>query len=123
MKKARKTYTVFQLSSAVLMLIALLWLTVSTPFVYAAQQELAKHTKVIHSDESPCDEEETSNSIGNTTEEKKPSGNNSLSEEYLHHHQYEENFFTIVSQTHMCENADIYVAYHGELDVPPPDLA
>ena len=123
MKKGRKTYSVFQLSSAVLMLIALLWLTVSTPFVYAAQQELAKHTKVTHTDDSPCEEEETSNSISNTTEEKKPSGNNSLTEEYLHHHQFDESFFTIVSQKHKCENADIYVAYHGELDVPPPDVA
>ena len=42
MTKGRKRYNVFQLSSAVLMLIALLWLTVSAPFVYAAQQELTK---------------------------------------------------------------------------------
>lgn len=123
MKKGKKTYTVFQLSSAVLMLFALLWLTISTPFVYAAQQELAKHTKVTHTEDSPCEDDETSNSIGNTTEEKKPSGNNSLSEEYLHHHHSEESFFTIISQTHTSKNAGIYVAYHGELDAPPPDLA
>ena len=124
MKRTKKTYSVFQLTSAIVMIIALLWLTVSTPFVYAAQQDLAKHSKVMDSDNSsPCEEEETSSSLGNTTEEKKPSGGNSLSEEYLHHHHYDDNFFTIVSQKHKCENADVYVAYHGELLVPPPNVA
>ncbi len=123
MIKARKTYTIFQLSSAILMLVALLWLTVSAPFVYAAQQELTKVAKMMNADDSPCDEEDGSNSVNNNTEEKKPSGNNSLSEEYLHSHHYDEAFFTIVSPDHNCENADVYVAYHGDLEVPPPDLA
>jgi hypothetical protein len=123
MKRARKTYNVFQLSSAIVMIVALLWLTVSAPFVNAAQQELAKHTTVTNTGDTPCEEEETNNSLGNTTEEKKPSGNNSLSEEYLHNHHMDESFISIISQKHKCENAGIYVAYHGELDVPPPDVA
>lgn len=122
MKKARTTYSLSQLTSAVVMIVALLWLTISAPFVYASQQELAKHTKVINTDDSPC-EEDSSNSLGNTTEEKKPSGNNTFSEEYLHNHHTDDSFISIVSQTHKCENADVYVAYHGELDVPPPDVA
>ena len=105
------------------MIIALLWLTVSTPFVYAAQQESAKMGKVTNSTESPCEEEDSSNSIGNTTEEKKPSGGNSFSEEYLHTHHFDESFITTISRKHKCENAGIYVAYHGELDAPPPDVA
>ena len=123
MTKGRKTYTVFQLGSAVLMLIALLWLTVSAPFVYAAQQELTQVAKMMNTDDSPCDDEESSNSVNNNTEEKKPNSNNSLSEEYLHNHHYDENFFTTVSQKHVSRNADVYVAYHGELDSPPPDLS
>lgn len=120
----QKPYNFFQLASAVFMILALLSLTVSAPFVFASQQELAKQTKMTHS-VSPLDsnEEEVPNPFGNTTEEKNPNSSSSFSEEYLHDHHMEEYFFSIASKFHKCENAGIYIAYHGDLEVPPPDAA
>jgi hypothetical protein len=122
MKRSRKIYSVFQLFSAVVMILALVWLTVSAPFVYAAQQELAKQQKMekASSPLAGC-EEESSNPLGKSTEEKAP-GNTSLSEEYIHNNHRIYLFFSIATQYHNCENADAYIAFHGELLVPPPNV-
>jgi hypothetical protein len=123
MSGKRKTYNFFQKGSAIFMIVALLWLTVSTPFVFASQQELARQDKIADT-QSPLsgNEEEASNPFSNTTEEKNP-GSTSFSEEYLHDHYIAEHFFSIDLPYHKCENAGIYVAYHGELLVPPPNAA
>ena len=123
MKRSRKIYSPFHLLSAVFMILALLWLTISAPFVVAAQQELARQDKTANAT-SPlaANEEETANPFGNTTEEKSPSSS-SFSEEYLHDHHKADYFFSIVSQYHKCEDSGTYVAYHGELLVPPPNAA
>jgi len=123
MKKSHKFYSVFQLVSAVVWILALLWLTLRTPFVYAAQQELAKQQKMEKA-ASPLagNEEESSNPFGNSTEEKAP-GNTSLSEEYIHSNHRIYFFFSITTQYHKCENADTYTAFHGELLVPPPNAS
>jgi len=123
MKRGRKIYSVSQQVSAVVMILALVWLTVSTPFVYAAQQELAKQQKMEKA-ASPLagNEEESSNPAGNNTEEKAP-GNTSLSEEYIHSNHRIYFFFSIATQYHTCENADTYIAFHGELLVPPPNAS
>lgn len=121
MRKNRKIYSAFQLVSAVVMILALMWLTVSTPFVYAAQQELAKQQKT----EKSCSplagtEEESSNPFGNATEEKAPNST-SLSEEFIHSNHRVYFSFSIATQYHKCENVDTYIAFHGELLVPPPN--
>jgi len=123
MKRSRKIYNPFHLLSAVFMILALLWLTISVPFVYASQQEFAKQDKMENSG-SPLsgNEEEAANPFGNTTEEKSPSSS-SFSEEYLHDHHKADYFFSIASQYHKCEDADTYHAFHGELIVPPPNAA
>jgi hypothetical protein len=102
---------------------ALVWLTVSAPFVYAAQQELAKHQKTEKA-AAPLagTEEESSNPFGNNTEEKTP-GSNTFSEEFLHDHHINSHFLIEISQYHKSENADIYIAFHGELLVPPPNAS
>jgi hypothetical protein len=69
-----------------------------------------------------CTEEETTNPLGNTTEEKAPT-NTSVSEEYLHNHHVSEYFFSIISPSHKCENSNIYKVFHGEVQVPPPNVA
>ncbi len=71
---------------------------------------------------STDNEEETANPFGNTTEEKAPSST-SFSEEYLHDHHTTDYFFSTVLQYHKCENAGTYIAFHGELLVPPPNVA
>ncbi len=112
------------MASAAFMVITLLWLTVSTPFVYASQQQQAKQDKMAKTTAPLADtnEEETANPFGNTTEEK-ASGNGTFSEEFLHDHPTTDHFFSIISQYHKCENAGTYVAFHGELLVPPPNQA
>ena len=48
---------------------------------------------------------------------------NSLSEEYLHTPHSADDFFSIVSRDHKNESAGIYTAFHGEVQVPPPNRA
>jgi len=122
MKRGQKTSNVFQCASAVFMIAALLWLTVSAPFVYAGQQHLAKQEQTADSSLPQAgNEEEAANPFGNNTEEK--TGSSSFSEEYLHDHHKAENFSSIVQRYHTCENAGTYIAFHGELHVPPPNVA
>ena len=123
MKKNKRPYSIVQLASAVIMITALLWLTVSLPFVYASQQEVAKQSQASNSNILGAEEENSGNSLNNTTEEKKPSGNNSISEEYLHHHRMDDNFISTISRNHQCENSGVYNAFHGEVQVPPPNVA
>lgn len=123
MKKNRKIYSVFHLCSAVFLILALMWLTVSTPFVIAGQEEAAKQNKTEKA-ASPLagNEEETNNPFGNNTEEKAPT-TSGFSEEYLHSFHVISHFYTEISQYHKHENSDIYIAFHGELLVPPPNAS
>ena len=124
MKRSRKIYSVFQLCSAVFLILALMWLTVSTPFVLASQQQQAKRHKMEKAASSPLagNEEETSNPFGNNTEEKAPTSTG-FSEEYLHTFHIISHFYTEISQYCKHENSDTYIAFHGELLVPPPNAA
>ena len=122
MKKSLKIFSVFQLSSAILMIALLCWLTISTPFVYASQQEQAKQGKMVDTSATNAgSEEENGNPFGNNTEEKTP-GSNSFSEEYMHIYPLTTHFHTSLSLYHKLENADTYIAFHGELLVPPPNV-
>lgn len=118
--KTKRTYNVLQAASAVFMILALLWLTISAPFVYAGQAEIAKQTQQA---DRACNDDNAANPFGNNTEEKAPGNSSSFSEEYLHDHHHADHFFSIISRNHKCENADTYHAYHGELLVPPPNAA
>ena len=121
MKRDRKRYSFFQLFSAVVFIVALAWLTVSLPFVYTAQQELAKHHKMEKATSLLTDnEEETTNPLGNNTEEKTP-GNNTFSEEFIHDNHIATHFLIQVSRYHKSENSETYISFHGELLVPPPN--
>jgi hypothetical protein len=122
MKKNCKIYSVPQLLSAVVMILALMWLTVSTPFVLAAQQEVAKKDKMEKTTPLTASEEETTKTPGSNTEEKTPGGN-SFSEEYLHDNHKTDHFFSISLQYQKSDNADTYIAFHGELLVPPPNAS
>src|SRR4051794_29390800 len=102
MNRKRRTYNLFQLASAVFMILALVWLTVSLPFVYAGQQKHAQKEKITITQNSLSDtndEETSTNPFGNTTEEKN-SNSTSLSEEYLHDHYIHDHFFVITSNSY-----------------------
>lgn len=124
MRNKRKIYTVFQLGSAIFMILALIWLTVSAPFVYDSQQfSLTQKNNPENNQTSNTDNEnDTSSPFSNTTEEKN-SNTTSFSEELLHEHSIANYSTSIVTQYHICLNEDTYIAYHGELLVPPPNAA
>lgn len=111
--------------SSLFMVLTLLWLTISTPFVVSFQDEMARQGITANDSSLPSDEEDTSNPFGNNTEEKPASGASvSLSEEYhLHDSHKAEYLFAVTSTYHKCENADTYTAFHGELLVPPPNFS
>ena len=107
------------------MIVALVWLTISAPFVFENQKQFAKDSKTT-STQSPLagNEEENGNPLGNNnTEEKAPKSLNTFSEEYLHDHYRSAHLFSLALQYHKHENAGIYIAYHGEPLVPPPNVA
>jgi hypothetical protein len=120
MKKKNQIPDLLSKVSAICMILALLWLTVSAPFVMAAQEELAKQAKTERT-ALPFSEEE-SNPFANSTEEKAPSST-SFSEEYIHDHHEADHLFLMASQYHINQNAGTYIAFHGELLVPPPNKA
>lgn len=127
MKKNRKSYTIFQKVTSIFLMLTLLWLTISTPFVIASQQELAKQQKVLTIDppSADCDDDagdDSGSNNNNNIEEKVPVTTN-LSEEFLHEPHTTQFFFTIISLYHKLENSGTYTAFHGELLVPPPNAA
>ena len=107
--------------NACFFVLALVWLTVSTPFLMANQFSQDHLTNI----ESPIDnggEEETANPLNNNSEEK-PHNCNNLLEEYIHHSATDIAFdYTTLSHA-IGLAADSYQAYHGELLVPPPNRA
>jgi hypothetical protein len=104
-----------QIVAATVMFFALAWLTVSLPYVYSFQKELAKQ----ESKASPVDNEE-SNPLSNSTEEKAPSS--TVSEEWLHHSDEHNYIFSYKLNHDHCHSYNVYVAYHGEVQCPPPNF-
>jgi hypothetical protein len=123
MKNVSKPYSFFNRVSAILMIVALSWLTVSAPFVYEHQQKMAKENSAGFANLPIAGTEEEANPFSGSTEEKAPKTLNTFSEEYLHDHHQSEYFFSLASQFHKGEDASTYVAFHGELLVPPPNKA
>lgn len=123
MSKKRKTYNTRSIFSAVFMIAALAWLTVSAPFVYASQQAVVKQQKAYSNLAIGSSEEESPNPLTNSPEEKKPGGTNSFAEEFLHDTHADGLSSIIDTQYHRGKNADTYTAFHGELLVPPPNYA
>jgi hypothetical protein len=127
MKKSRKPYTFFQKASSIFLMLVLLWLTVSTPFVIATQQELAKQQKAMSCNLPISDSEEegtnSSDNNNNNIEEKVPNSGNSFSEEFLHVHHTTQDFGAKTARNYKFENSGTYIAFHGELHAPPPNAA
>ena len=123
MKKVPQPYSFFNRISALMMMVALSWLTISAPFVYEQQQEIAKKSSSASAELPIAGTEEEANPFSGSTEEKAPKTLNTFSEEYLHDHNQSEYFLSIASKFHKGEDAATYVAYHGELHVPPPNKA
>lgn len=121
MRKANYISILLRKINAGFFVLALVWLTVSTPFVMASQFSQDQLTSI----ESPIDnggEEETANPLNSSSEEK-PHNCNSLVEEYIHHSAAIIAFHFTTQSHSIGFDADSYQAYHGELLVPPPNRA
>lgn len=104
------------------MILTLLWLTVSAPFVLSCRQTMGSDYSSSSTLPGSDNEEESTNPFGNNTEEKVPNAG-TFSEEYLHHTEQDAHTFMLRSAFGNTENARLYVAFHGELLVPPPNFS
>lgn len=102
------------------MMLALAWLTISTPFVYNWQlQQQAAVSAFNHS--NPTDRNDFSeNPLAGTNEEKTESGAANLSE-YLHDTDESNRDSSELTPYNKCNAVATYVAFHGELLSPPPE--
>lgn len=114
-------YTKKHAVSSVVMILTLLWLTVSLPVVYAAQQQVKQAVTKVNA-ENKTEKNNDCNPFANTTEEKPPANTSiNLSEEYLHHHEEYVPFIADKLSHSHHHSYNTYVAYHGELLSPPPE--
>ena len=123
MNRGNTIYSIAHLASATFMIVALLWLTVSVAFIYPAQQKLAQQDKVENSKACTAAEDDNCDPFGNTNEEKASGSSTSFSEEYLHDHHASDHLISTVSKIHTLKNHGTYNAFHGEVHVPPPNIA
>jgi hypothetical protein len=117
LKKRTTPYSVKHIISGIFMVMTLVWLTVSTPFVFADQQT---KKEVAEKKSTPDNKEDNKNPFSNTTEEKTENGNSTLSE-YLHETHWPEYSFIILTTYYKCHASDLYFAFHPELLSPPPE--
>lgn len=121
MRFIKNKYTVRQYFATILMLFALVWLTVSLPYVYEAKQKVASkdHVSKVQAPKN------NANPFANTTEESTCGGINTLTEEYIQHFSFDSTPFVgsgiQLLQLHYHEGT--YTAFHGELLCPPPNAA
>lgn len=100
-----------QVAMSIFMMLTLLWLTVSTPFVYAADKAAKQQTEQTADDSNP---------FSSTTEEKNEGGGAFLSE-YLHEPTHTIEVGLVLKTFYKCHSSDTYFAFHPELNCPPPE--
>jgi hypothetical protein len=121
MQSGRAPIKVSFFLSCIFMMLTLAWLTVSLPVVYASQQTTALN-KADKEIPSGGKEKDADNPFANTTEEKTPNNINSISEEYLHDTHASEYYPAGPAIEYKVEHVPVYIAFHGELISPPPDV-
>lgn len=108
-----KQINVKQIVVCLVMIATLLWLTVSTPFVYSAKQRMEKqmhHDANAETEDSP---------LTNVNEEK--SENTIILSEFLHEGMDIEQPSMFLAKHFKCYPSDVYFAFHPELVSPPPE--
>ena len=117
MTKRKTLYTVKDVLASVLMLALLAWLTVCLPFVNQSQQAAKAQTEQSSKEKKS----NHANPLTNTNEERSESGN-SLLQEYLHEAAHLERHFTTLNSSFNGHPSDLYIAFHPELLIPPPEI-
>ena len=121
MSRRRKPVNIARFISCIFMMLALAWLTISLPIVYSAQQTVEQKKAAANGSQQA--EEESGNPFANTTEEKTSGNATSFSEEYLHDTHHAEHYITDLSTEYSIEHFHTYIAFYGDLESPPPDIA
>ena len=101
-------------------MLTLAWLTISLPFLYAAQQTIEQSVASDAGIPSDHQEKESENPLVNTTEEK-TNNTNTATEEYLHESHSGEQYLPSLTSEYKVEPMSTYIAFYGELISPPPD--
>lgn len=114
MKKRKRLFSPLHVLSSVLMLALLTWLTVCLPFVAESQKAYKAQT------EQTGKGAKSDNPLNNTNEERSESGTSLLSE-YLHEMPVLERHFVLLTSFFKGHPSDIYIAYHPDLVIPPPE--
>ena len=117
MEKKQPHYKMIHRLSSLFMLLALAWLTICLPYVN--ENRLAVKSQIQLTSEE-CPENENSNPLSNTNEEKSEGGVSLLSE-YLHNPFHMEHSFFGIASLYKCHPSDLYLAYHPDLIIPPPE--
>lgn len=117
MEKRKQIFTPLHVLSSIVMLALLTWLTVCLPFVNQSQ----KATKAQTEQNGKQTETDNSNPLNNTNEERSENGTSLLSE-YLHEAPVMERPFVWLDPAFKKHPSDLYIAYHPDLIIPPPDL-
>lgn len=116
MSKTNGTYyTANHRFTGMVMMLLLLWLTVSMPFAFAQQEQ----KKVMQANQQT--QADNTNPLANTNEEIPESGTTNFSEEYLHEQHDAARHFIILGTYYKCHKAGFYINFHPELFSPPPE--
>jgi len=113
-------YSLKEKGISTLLIMTLLWLTVSLPYISDAQQYSTRIA--LESGKSSLPLDDSSNPVSGNPEEKAASGGiNTLSEEYLHHPEE-----ILAMETSRVSHSTFhlicfYETFHGELLCPPPN--
>ena len=113
-------YSVKEKGISFLLILTLVWLTVSLPYVCDAKKISVKAAQTTGKTSLPTDQ--TNNPVSGNPEEKAASGGiNTLSEEYLHHPEEILAFEPSMIDHNSFHLICFYEAFHGELLCPPPN--
>jgi cytoskeletal protein RodZ len=112
-------YKFRQKIAAVVMLLALAWLTISLPFIYSFQQE-QKELAQKQAVEAPSNNVDEDNPLSSTTEEKSETGVTQLSE-FLHDTGFALHSFTVSPALYTAHQCRLHLDIHPEFFSPPPD--
>lgn len=119
MRKKETIYHNHHRIYSIFMLLALVWLTVCTPFVFEHPKQIKKIALSKKMDKEHSNNE--SDPIPGSTEEKTENSGNTLSE-YLHHDAVMEHHVSLVTSNFKVHLDEPYLAYHPEMVSPPPKV-
>lgn len=112
MGKKGRLYMLFRECNSIILIMILFWATISSPFIFRAQQK--QMNPYHHAISFPID----NNLLSNTIEEETPA---TFYEECMLHENLHSFPNINVSQFFNDHQQPIYISFHGELISPPPE--